>query len=66
MEQAVAMYCGPICEVDELIAEGYFEMDANQQTVQLCVKDIKPQEDLCVLQQTDEEECVEETLKGQV
>ena len=66
IEQVVAMKRGPICEVDELIATRDVEMDANQQTVQLQVEDVKPQGDMCVLQQRVEEGCVEETLQGNV
>ena len=47
MEQAVAMICGTVCEVGEMIPARHGEMDTNQQTVQVPVEDIKPQEDLC-------------------
>ena len=47
MEQAVAMIRGSICEVYEMIAARDGEMDTNQQTMQLHVEDIKPQEDVC-------------------
>jgi len=65
-KQEVAILCGPICEREKMIAARDGEMDATQRTVQVHVEDITPQEDSCVLQQKDEEECVEETLQGQV
>ena len=65
-KQEVVILLAPICELEKMIAARDGEMDAIQQTVQVHVEDIMPQEDSCVLQQRDEEECVEETLQGQV
>ena len=50
-KQEVVILPGPICELEKMIAARDGEMDAIQQTVQVHVEDIMPQEDSCVLQQ---------------
>jgi len=54
-----------VTHVDQMIAARDVVMEANKQTAQVHLEDIKPQEDLSVLQQTEEEECVKETQHGQ-
>ena len=47
MEETMAKIRGSMCEVDEMFAAIVGAVDTNQQNVQVCLEDIKPQEVLC-------------------